>query len=341
MFEALLAGNHPPAQRATWIQLPSFSSVASGRSNFYASADNTYVAFHGGIAAGGGYTGTAGAYSISAKNAAQNYVAGSANAFGAGYFFNGYAVYAAAIWDNGIAVGASYGSGSWIRTLTSSSSWSAMANAIPTVSGYNYSGCGITATPSMLYMMGGFNYADATYKTTNAVWMLNSSWTWALASYRLPYSAAGVSAAAIGNKVYVIGGTDGQGSLKNFHVLDTSTNTFTKLKDLPAATSFASAYAINNQIVLLGENPTNIAQAAVYVYDTRDGNWYVTPTTLPFRSGYCVFYNPAEKRVEFFYGANSRWGRVASNIGNDATYATFIAAARYSDGIGVYGDWSK
>ncbi|HTM68336.1 MAG TPA: kelch repeat-containing protein [Candidatus Binatia bacterium] len=98
---------------------------------------------------------------------------------------------------------------------------------------------------------------------------------WTLAA-PMPTPRVNVASAAIGSKVYVIGGLDGFArTMSTVEVFDTKTNAWTKARSLPKPVHHAAAAAAGGKIYVFG-GLTGLAATptdALYIYDPDKDGW--------------------------------------------------------------------
>ncbi|MFU1797791.1 Kelch repeat-containing protein [Paenibacillus azoreducens] len=145
-----------------------------------------------------------------------------------------------------------------------------------------------------IYVFGGASNSNQAatgikHNTTYEYDPLANSWT---KKADMPTARAGLSAVVYENKAYVIGGyLDIGGTLQRSNrveVYDPTTDTWTKVADMPTARSWASAVTINNKIYVFGggknanESGTkSTALATVECYDPVTNKW-TTKKDMPF-----------------------------------------------------------
>ena len=98
----------------------------------------------------------------------------------------------------------------------------------------------------------------------------------------LPDGAEGISAAAVGTKVYLFGGSPGvMKYLSTINVFDTAADTISTLDTtLPIAMTGMAAAAVGTKVYLFGGN-NNSFQSTINVFDTETNTINTLSTTLP------------------------------------------------------------
>jgi uncharacterized repeat protein (TIGR02059 family) len=88
---------------------------------------------------------------------------------------------------------------------------------------------------------------------------------------------AGVGCVAVNNKIYVVGGASGPSYSLTFRntleVYDITTNTWSRLKDMPTARMYLKAVAIGNLIYAIGGRNYNRSTNVVEVYNIQTDTW--------------------------------------------------------------------
>lgn len=137
-----------------------------------------------------------------------------------------------------------------------------------------------------LWIFGGeiwaYNSYGATY--TNSVERFNVSSRTSTASNKvtMPKALFGARAAAIGSKIYIVGGVTNLGfdrwNVENsLLIFDTETQNWTEGATLPVALTQAGVVAVDGKIYVFGGNignyPGNIASGQSYIYDPASDSW--------------------------------------------------------------------
>jgi N-acetylneuraminic acid mutarotase len=149
---------------------------------------------------------------------------------------------------------------------------------------------GLTATPQgtryhglayhdgYLYQIGG---ETALWTPTDAVYrydVAGDSWS---ARAPLPVDASGVDAVALGDRIYVPGGSDdtetpfdGGTFLNSLYIYDPGANTWSPGASMPVSLAFASAVALDGKLYVIGGELDNGSYSdALYVYDPDGDSW--------------------------------------------------------------------
>ena len=102
--------------------------------------------------------------------------------------------------------------------------------------------------------------------------------TWSIGA-NLPTIRRGIGVAAVGGKVYTIGGTDG--NLRGFGVVevyDPATNSWTRKADMPTPRGFAAIAVVDGRIYVFGGRNNELPQDilnSVEVYDPATNTWEI------------------------------------------------------------------
>ncbi|MCB9584007.1 MAG: hypothetical protein H6718_01345 [Polyangiaceae bacterium] len=153
---------------------------------------------------------------------------------------------------------------------------------------------GATSLGSRLLVVGGM---ESDYRDS-AEWYDIAHGLWTRAA-RLPEPLGGPAVAAVGESIYVFGGSRRVSplvteSVQTAYLLRGSE--FTRLPDLPNARSGSAPVVVGDKIYLLGgrvfrrdvDNPTGAAARDVTVFDTRLGKWSEAPRMLDGGQGCAV-----------------------------------------------------
>src|SRR5580700_676185 len=97
----------------------------------------------------------------------------------------------------------------------------------------------------------------------------------------MPTARLEASAAAVGTKIYVVGGHDASGPLSSNEIYDTVTNTWTTGKPMPTARWTLGVAALKGRVYAIGGNTGTVTQTnAVEAYDPTHNKWS-TKASLP------------------------------------------------------------
>jgi N-acetylneuraminic acid mutarotase len=189
---------------------------------------------------------------------------------------------------NGVLyVAGGYGTGTTGLTKTlyayNGSGWSTKA-AMPVAGGCGGSG----AVGSMLYVFVGCD--PSTTATANGKGIL-LQYNPALNAWSTRQSAPGAhrlpGVAALGGKLYVVGGKNSIGVVTNeLHVYNPATNTWSVKAAMPAARYNLTAYAVGSLLYAVGgQNGGDAFTNTVYVYNPSTNTWKTGPSMPTARAG--------------------------------------------------------
>jgi astacin len=189
---------------------------------------------------------------------------------------------------NGVLyVAGGFGAGTTAPTKTlyafNGSSWTTKA-AMPVAGGCGGAG----AVGSMLYVLVGCD--PTTTATANSKGILlqynpaTNAWSTKPAAPG-PHKFPGV--AALGGKLYVVGGKNSIGVVTNeLHVYNPATNTWSTKAGMPAARYNLTAYAVGTQLYAVGgQDGGDAFTKTVYVYNPSTNTWKTAPSMPTARAG--------------------------------------------------------
>ncbi|NTW62128.1 hypothetical protein HGB25_01805, partial [Candidatus Saccharibacteria bacterium] len=132
-----------------------------------------------------------------------------------------------------------------------------------------------------LYVIGGWTGNPTNFGKMEMFDPITGLWS---SKSPMPTPRANLSCAAIGNKIYVVGGMDISNwpGLKTLEVYDISTDTWATLADMPTGRWGLRAVAVNGKLYIFGGR-TDVqghAYASVEVYDPLTNNW-TTKSIMP------------------------------------------------------------
>lgn len=144
-----------------------------------------------------------------------------------------------------------------------------------------------------LYVIGGatsgetnYTYPNGSFSATNLVEAYDpqtNTWT---TKRSFPYSAHGVAAVALNQKIYTFGGNGG-GVYRDVYEYNPSTDQWSYKTALQTARYAAGAVELNGKIYIIGGfNSAGTALTSVEVYDPSTNTWDQTKAPLPVGRGY-------------------------------------------------------
>jgi carboxypeptidase family protein/Kelch motif protein len=135
-------------------------------------------------------------------------------------------------------------------------------------------GSGSAVLGSKLYVVGGCNASSC--GTTSVSVLDTSSGTWSTAA-NYPETTSWLACGAIAGKIYCAGGTDGTNTSQHTYSYDPSSNTWTKLADMPTGI-WGSAYTSANGMLLLQDGIANGALTNQgEIYNPATDSWGALP----------------------------------------------------------------
>jgi len=139
-------------------------------------------------------------------------------------------------------------------------------------------GSGSAVLGSSLYVVGGCN--ASTCGSTSVSVLDTASGTWSSAA-AYPEVTSWVSCGGIAGKVYCAGGTDGTNTSAHTYAYDPSSDTWTKLADMPGGGAWASAYTAANGLLLAqdGVNAAGQLSNQGFAYNPASDSWSALPNT--------------------------------------------------------------
>ena len=120
----------------------------------------------------------------------------------------------------------------------------------------------------------------------------------------MPFIADSFMCCTVGNKIYLLGGVDNNGTvLKTVYYFDTTTNSWSRKADIPVVLWGAGCCAIGNKIYLVGGVSGNNILDTVYCYDTTTDEWTIKASMLTSRKNLkCIATN---EKIYAIGGENS------------------------------------
>ena len=122
------------------------------------------------------------------------------------------------------------------------------------------------------------------------------------------FSRAFVSACALDDKIYAIGGHDGRKVLKTCERYDPATNTWTPIADLTFPRTDCQTLVFGDRVLAIGGDADTLVHAddTIECYDSKADKWVMLPTKMPAREMFaaCVM-------GDYIYvgGGLPRWNR--------------------------------
>lgn len=148
---------------------------------------------------------------------------------------------------------------------------------------------GIAATDDKIYVAGGYRAAGADAATTevesNSLWIFDLGLGAWVAGPSMPAARVGLSLAAVGGKIYAIGGSGPNAG--QIFVFDPHSNNWTVAKSsLPSPRSDSAVVVVNGEIYVIGGSIAHVATARVDIFDPASGAWRAGPALPAARSGH-------------------------------------------------------
>lgn len=128
--------------------------------------------------------------------------------------------------------------------------------------------------------------------------------------WEMPMPVRFAAAAAIGTKIYVVGGYDDntQKYQSQLQVFDTATGTWTRARNLPKALRQASVVAVSGKLwVFGGADPNNTGLKTTYLYDPATNNW-TTKAPMPLKRAYAGIATPQSGKIWLLSGYTESGG---------------------------------
>jgi hypothetical protein len=155
------------------------------------------------------------------------------------------------------------------------SGWDGLADTV----GTRYHG--LAYHDGSLYQIGGELFSPPIITPTDAVYrydIATDSWT---PRALLPTSLSGADGVAIGDRIYVPGGSDdtdmpfdGGTFLDSLHIYDPTANSWSLGASLPVSLAFASAVALDGKLYVMGGTLDDGSYSdALYIYDPTGDSW--------------------------------------------------------------------
>ena len=107
----------------------------------------------------------------------------------------------------------------------------------------------LAGAPSGFSILGSTATPPAGYTFSGNLVVADDIWT---SKASMPTARAGLAAAAVNNRIYAIGGSNGSTQLQTVEEYDPATNTWTSKASMPTARWDLAAVAVNNKIYAIG-----------------------------------------------------------------------------------------
>lgn len=128
--------------------------------------------------------------------------------------------------------------------------------------------------------------------------------------WEMPMPVIQAGAAAIGNKIYVVGGFDDNSDkyVSALQIFDTTTGIWTRGRNLPQALSQPSVVSVSNKLwVIGGRDPNNTGLKTTYLYDPTANTW-ATKAPLPLKRAYAGVATPVAGQIWLVSGYTESGG---------------------------------
>jgi subtilisin family serine protease len=128
--------------------------------------------------------------------------------------------------------------------------------------------------------------------------------------WEMPMPVRLASAAAIGTKIYVVGGYDDSTKKTQWQlqVFDTTTGIWTRGRNLPKALRQASVIAVDGKLwVMGGVDPNNTGLKTTYVYDPKTNIW-LPKAPMPLKRAYAGVATPQANKIWLISGYEEESG---------------------------------
>ncbi len=147
---------------------------------------------------------------------------------------------------------------------------------------------GIAATGGKIYVAGGYATGgtrdEPTVEETNGAWIFDLAGGWRSAA-PMPEARIGLGLAAVGGKLYAIGGRGVEAG--RVFVYDPAADAWTVAREnLPAPRSHAAVVARGSDIYVIGGMENGAPTARVDIFDTTRGTWRIGPSLPVAREGH-------------------------------------------------------
>jgi N-acetylneuraminic acid mutarotase len=129
--------------------------------------------------------------------------------------------------------------------------------------------------------------------------------------WEMPKGIRNASAAAIGTKIYVVGGYDDATKKlqSQLQIFDTVTRMWTRGRNLPQPLSDASVIAVSNQIwVMGGSGVNNTGLKTTYLYDPVTNRWLTDKASLPLKRANAGVATPRAGKIWLVSGYTESGG---------------------------------
>lgn len=174
---------------------------------------------------------------------------------------------------------------------------------------------GVAVYNNMIYVFGGYHPTSV----LNSVEVYDPiTNTWTIKSNNMPYVCWGMHAAAVNDKIYIIGGTNTYtGSpvvLNTVEEYDPATDSYTAKASLPISICLYGISVVNNKIYVIGgyQNDTIGSLNTVYVYDPATDSWSTRANMPTKRCGLEAVY--VNEKIYAIGGDSSRTGSTKLKI---------------------------
>jgi N-acetylneuraminic acid mutarotase len=146
---------------------------------------------------------------------------------------------------------------------------------------------GVAAVNGKIYAIGG-SAKDVRLATTKEFLSTNEEYdpetdTW-ISKKGMPTQRAAFAIATYQNKIYCVGGKNGDGYAGVNEVYDTQTDTWETKKPMPTARGFVTANVVNGRIYVIGGSIIGGGTTINEVYDPATDSW-TTKTSMPAHGG--------------------------------------------------------
>ena len=128
--------------------------------------------------------------------------------------------------------------------------------------------------------------------------------------WEMPLPVRQAGAAAIGNKIYVVGGLDDVSNkhMSALQIFDTTTGAWTRGRNLPKALAQPSVVSVSNKVYVIGgRDPNNTGLKTTYVYDPATNLWQ-TKASMPLKRAYAGVATPVAGEIWLVSGYTESGG---------------------------------
>ncbi|BFH17394.1 hypothetical protein WJ0W_002188 [Paenibacillus melissococcoides] len=124
-----------------------------------------------------------------------------------------------------------------------------------------------------IYVIGGYLDKNGKVERTNIVEVYDTQTDeWSTVA-NMPTARSWAPATAIGDKIYVFGGGNSNGALKNTECYDTSTDTWTRKTDMPLPANGIASVEIGGKIYVFGGWDFSSTHGSILEYDPETDSW--------------------------------------------------------------------